>query len=133
VEEGGGRVSLGTSDLVFGAPDGLIPICGTDRGEEFFYAPRGALGQGSLFIEDGEGEFFEYSFSFAEWLYRWLTGEEVTGPGGSAFYPGCSERAVAFETLDQDLAPGLSIERNSHLDEPMVELGLESPEILNDA
>jgi hypothetical protein len=86
--EGDPRVSLGTSDLLFGTPDGLIPICGTDRGEEIFYAPRGALGQGSLFIEDGEGEFFEYSFSFAEWLYLWLTGEEVTGPGGSAFYPG---------------------------------------------
>ncbi|MEE1672193.1 SMI1/KNR4 family protein (plasmid) [Streptomyces sp. WAC07094] len=86
--DGDPRVSLGTSDLAFGTPDGLIPICGTDRGEEIFYAPRGALGRGSLFIENGEGEFFEYSFSFAKWLYLWLTGEEVTGPGGSAFYPG---------------------------------------------
>ncbi|MCZ9350976.1 SMI1/KNR4 family protein [Streptomyces mutabilis] len=86
--EGDPRVSLGTPDLAFGTPDGLIPICSTDRGEEVFYAPRGAVGQGSLFIENGEGEFFEYSFSFAEWLFRWLIGEEVTGPGGSAFYPG---------------------------------------------
>ncbi|MFK0105806.1 hypothetical protein [Streptomyces sp. NPDC091217] len=38
--------------------------------------------------QDGEGEFFEYSFSSAEWLCLWLTGEEVTGPGGSAFRPG---------------------------------------------
>ncbi|MFJ3198608.1 SMI1/KNR4 family protein [Streptomyces griseoviridis] len=86
--EGDPRASLGTSDLVFGTPDGLIPICGTDRGEEIFYASRGTSGHGSLFVETGEGEFFEYSFSFAEWLYLWLTGEEVTGPGGSAFYPG---------------------------------------------
>ncbi|MET8405178.1 SMI1/KNR4 family protein [Streptomyces sp900116325] len=86
--EGDPRVSLGTSDLLFGTPDGLIPICSTDRGESIFYAPQGALGQGSLFIENGEGEFFEYSFSFAKWLYLWVTGEEVTGPGGSAFYPG---------------------------------------------
>ncbi|MET9048124.1 SMI1/KNR4 family protein [Streptomyces sp. NPDC004362] len=32
--DGDPRVSLGTSDLAFGTPDGLIPICGTDRGEE---------------------------------------------------------------------------------------------------
>ncbi|MEV6183071.1 SMI1/KNR4 family protein [Streptomyces sp. NPDC052016] len=86
--EGDPRLSLGIPELVFGTSDGLIPIAGTDRGEEIFYAPRGALGRGSLFVEGGEGEFFEYSFSFAEWLYRWLVGEEVTGPGGSAFYPG---------------------------------------------
>ncbi|MEU8932883.1 SMI1/KNR4 family protein [Streptomyces sp. NPDC048409] len=86
--EGDPRVSLGTSDLLFGTADGLVPICGTDRGEEIFYAPRGAAGQGSFFVENGEGEFFEYSHSFAQWLYLWLIGEEVTGPGGSAFYPG---------------------------------------------
>ncbi|WP_416985752.1 SMI1/KNR4 family protein [Streptomyces sp. T028] len=86
--EGDPRVSLRVPDLVFGTPDGLIPIASTDRGETIFYAPRGALGAGSLFIENGEGEFFEYSFSFAEWLYLWLIGEEVAGPGSSAFYPG---------------------------------------------
>ncbi|MFK0114223.1 hypothetical protein [Streptomyces sp. NPDC091217] len=53
-----------------------------------FYAPRGASGKGSLFVEGGDYEFFEFSCSFAEWLYRWLMGEEMTGPGGSAFYPG---------------------------------------------
>ncbi|WP_432031652.1 SMI1/KNR4 family protein [Streptomyces antibioticus] len=85
--EGDPRISLGVSDLVFGSPDGLIPIASTDRREMIFYAPRGGNGRGVLFV-GGEGEFFEYSFSFAEWLYRWLSGEEVTGPGGSAFYPG---------------------------------------------
>ncbi|QNP75607.1 SMI1/KNR4 family protein [Streptomyces roseirectus] len=86
--EGDPRVSLGVPELLFGTPDGLIPIASTDRGETIFYAPQGALGAGALFIENGEGEFFEYSFSFVEWLYRWLIGEEVTGPGGGAFYPG---------------------------------------------
>jgi hypothetical protein len=86
--DGDPRTSLGTEELVFGTADGLIPIASTDRGETIFYAPRGALGRGSLFIENGEGEFFEYSIGFAEWLYRWLVGEEVTGPGGDAFYPG---------------------------------------------
>ncbi|WP_416956195.1 SMI1/KNR4 family protein [Streptomyces sp. Agncl-13] len=86
--EGDPRISLGVRELVFGTPDGLIPIASTDRAEVIFYAPRGASGRGSLFIENGDYEFLEYSFSFAEWLYRWLIGEEVTGPGGSAFYPG---------------------------------------------
>ncbi len=63
---------------------GLIPLASTDRGETLFYAPRGALCTGSLFVEDGESEFFEYSMKFAEWLYRWLVGEEVTGPGASS-------------------------------------------------
>jgi hypothetical protein len=98
--EGDPRVSLGVPDLVFGTREGLIPIAGTDRGEEIFYAPLGGQGSGSLFIENGESEFFEYSFSFAEWLYLWLVGEEVTGPGGSAFYPG----PVALRDLP--MAPG---------------------------
>jgi hypothetical protein len=93
--EGDPRASLGTEDLAFGTCDGLIPIASTDRGETIFYASRGALGRGSLFIENGEGEFFEYSISFAQWLHLWLIGEEVTGPGGSAFYPG----PVALENL----------------------------------
>lgn len=25
---------------------------------------------------------------FAEWIYRYLIGEEMAGPGSSAFYPG---------------------------------------------
>ncbi|CAM5467485.1 SMI1/KNR4 family protein [Streptomyces canus] len=86
--EGDPRTSLGIPELVFGTLDGLIPIAGTDRAEQVFYAPRGASGKGSLFVEGGDYEFFEFSCSFAEWLYRWLTGEEMTGPGGSAFYPG---------------------------------------------
>ncbi|MBT1094216.1 SMI1/KNR4 family protein [Streptomyces sp. Tu102] len=98
--EGDPRVSLGAPDLLFGTKDGLIPIAGTDRGEEIFYAPSGGQGAGSLFIENGDGEFFEYGFSFAEWLYLWLVGEEVTGPGGSAFYPG----PVALRDLP--MAPG---------------------------
>ncbi|MFD5470672.1 SMI1/KNR4 family protein [Streptomyces sp. NPDC127105] len=86
--EGDPRVSLGVPELVFGTPDGLIPIASTDRGETLFHAPRGGQGTSSLFVEDGEGEFFEYSMTFSEWLYRWLIGEDVAGPGSSAFYPG---------------------------------------------
>ncbi|WP_282700783.1 SMI1/KNR4 family protein [Streptomyces sp. CC219B] len=93
--EGDPRTALGLEQLTFGTADGLIPIASTDRGETIFYAPKGAHGRGSLFIEDGEGEFFEYSFSFSKWLYLWLIGEDVTGPNSSAFYPG----PVVFESL----------------------------------
>ncbi|MFI6466214.1 hypothetical protein [Streptomyces sp. NPDC050538] len=72
--EGDPRISLGVPELVSGTPDGLIPIASTDRAEVIFYAPRGASGRGSLFIENGDYEFLDYSFSFAEWLYRWLVG-----------------------------------------------------------
>ncbi|MFE2276911.1 SMI1/KNR4 family protein [Streptomyces sp. NPDC059454] len=86
--EGDPRESLGVSELYFGDADGLIPIASTNRGETIFYAPKGGQGAGTLFVENGEGEFFEYSMGFAEWLWRWLNGEEVTGPGGAAYYPG---------------------------------------------
>ncbi|BFO16615.1 hypothetical protein SHKM778_30030 [Streptomyces sp. KM77-8] len=86
--EGDPQESLGVSELRFGVADGLIPIASTNRGEVIFYAPKGGQGAGTLFIENGEGEFFEYFMGFAEWLWRWLIGEEVTGPGGAAYYPG---------------------------------------------
>lgn len=86
--EGDPRESLGVSELRFGDSDGLIPVASTNRGETIFYASKGGQGAGTLFVENGEGKFFEYSMGFAEWLWRWLIGEEVTGPGGAAYYPG---------------------------------------------
>jgi len=86
--EGDPRVSLGLPELIFGTSEGLIPLASTDRGEVIFYAAKGAGKSGSLFVEDGEGEFFEYAMGFAEWLYRYLAGEDMAGPGTSAFYPG---------------------------------------------
>ncbi|WP_258572831.1 SMI1/KNR4 family protein [Streptomyces sp. KM273126] len=98
--EGDPRVSLDVDELTFGTSEGLIPLASTDRGETLFYAPRGAQRNGSWFVEDGEGEFFEYTMGFAEWLYRWLVGEDVAGPNSSAFYPG----PVALQGLP--MAPG---------------------------
>ncbi|MFI6943694.1 SMI1/KNR4 family protein [Streptomyces sp. NPDC050418] len=86
--DGDPRVVLGVEELEFGTPNGLIPLAGTDRGETLFYAPRARNGEGVLFVEGGEGEFFEFTMEFAEWLYRWLVGEDVGGPGSSVFYPG---------------------------------------------
>lgn len=30
----------------------------------------------------------EHCMSFAEWLYRYLIGEDMSGPNRAAFYPG---------------------------------------------
>ncbi|MFF7453188.1 SMI1/KNR4 family protein [Kitasatospora sp. NPDC008115] len=73
----------------FGGPGGLIPVARTDRGEVVFLfrdtpdLPWHVVG----FSSDGEG-FHEYDFGFAEWLYRYLAGEEVLGPGSATFHPG---------------------------------------------
>ncbi|TGZ12773.1 hypothetical protein DV517_68570 [Streptomyces sp. S816] len=40
-------------------------------------------------------DFYEYRMSFAEWLYRYLAGEDMFGPGSAAFYPG----PVVFESM----------------------------------
>ncbi|MGW3211578.1 SMI1/KNR4 family protein [Streptomyces parvus] len=99
-KQGAPWVSLGVSDLTFGTADGLIPLVATDRGETVFHAPRGADGAGVLFVEDGEGEFLEFSMGFAEWMYRYLTGEEMAGAGSAAFYPG------PVTLRDLPMAPG---------------------------
>ncbi|WP_260474624.1 hypothetical protein [Streptomyces sp. WAC 05379] len=41
-----------------------------------------------LLVEDGEGGWSQHRMSFAEWLYRYLIGEDMAGPNSSAFYPG---------------------------------------------
>ncbi len=92
--EGDPRRVLGISEMEFGTAGGLTPVASTDRGETIFLAP-GAAGRGvRIFVENGESEFFEYSISFSEWLYRYLAGEDMTGPS-PVFYPG----PVKFESL----------------------------------
>ncbi|MFF1794890.1 SMI1/KNR4 family protein [Kitasatospora sp. NPDC058263] len=73
----------------FGGPDGLIPIAGTDRGETIFLCRSGSHPAWHVvgFSADGE-HFYEYELSFAEWLYRYLIGEEMIGPGSAVLYPG---------------------------------------------
>lgn len=93
--DGDPRPSLGISEMKFGTDDGLTPIVGTDRGETVFLA-RGMAGREfRIFVESGDGEFFEYPICFSEWLYRYLVGEDMAGPNSSAFYPG----PVKFESL----------------------------------
>ncbi|MFV8127911.1 SMI1/KNR4 family protein [Streptomyces syringium] len=93
--DGDPRPSLGLTEMKFGTSEGLTPVASTDRGETIFLA-KGATGQGwRVFVEDGEGEFFEYPISFSEWLYRYLIGEDMAGPNSSVLYPG----PVKFESL----------------------------------
>jgi hypothetical protein len=80
------RVLFGLNELAFGTETGLWPITSTDRGETVFLLS--GLDAPSLLIEDGEGGWSRYAMSFAEWLYRYLIGEDMTGPNSSAFYPG---------------------------------------------
>jgi hypothetical protein len=81
---------------VFGAPAGLVPLMDTDRGEYVFGVVDEASKEWRILACDGdEQDFHEYLMSFSEWLYRYLTGEDMFGPGSAVFYPG----PVVFESM----------------------------------
>ncbi len=81
------RLLCELAELSFGTRDGLWPIASTDRGETLFLVEADSNAPW-LLIDDGEGGWARYDMSFAEWLYRYLTGEDMAGPNSSAFYPG---------------------------------------------
>ncbi|MEU9272456.1 SMI1/KNR4 family protein [Streptomyces sp. NPDC048251] len=81
------RLLLGLTELSFGTRNGLWPIASTDRGETLFLVAVDDPAPWIL-VEDGEGGWARYDMSFAEWLYRYLIGEDMAGPNTSAFYPG---------------------------------------------
>ncbi|MFF1604131.1 SMI1/KNR4 family protein [Streptomyces mirabilis] len=81
------RLLFGLTELSFGTSNGLWPIASTDRGETLFLTAADGTLSGIL-VEDGEGGWAQYEMSFAEWLYRYLVGEDMAGPNTSAFYPG---------------------------------------------
>ena len=95
---------FGENHPQFGGPGGLIAIAGTDREERLFFLK--SANEWSIVVYNGGGRnsFHQYNMTFSEWLYRYLTGEEVAGPGSSAFYPG----PVRFERLPVE--PGGQIE-----------------------
>lgn len=82
------RKLFGLAELTFGTAQGLWPLASTDRGEDIFLLPGRAGQEDRLIIADGDGWWSEYRMTFAEWLYRYLIGEDMTGPNSSAFYPG---------------------------------------------
>ncbi|MER5565958.1 SMI1/KNR4 family protein [Streptomyces goshikiensis] len=86
--DGDPRIALGLDEMEFGTERGLTPIASADSGQTVFLARKQEESRDLLFVEDGDGEFFEYSMSFSEWLYRYLIGEDMSGPNTSYFYPG---------------------------------------------
>lgn len=80
------RLLLGLTELTFGTDPGLWPITSTDRGETVFLV-TGADAPW-LLVADGDLGWSRYDMTFTEWLYRYLTGEDMAGPNSSAFYPG---------------------------------------------
>ncbi|MFE0791116.1 hypothetical protein [Streptomyces mutabilis] len=48
-----------------------------------------------ILVEDGEGGWAQCEMNFAEWLYRYLSGEDMAGPNTSAFSPSVETIAVA--------------------------------------
>lgn len=78
---------------VLGSPGGLIPVFSSDHGCHVFLAEP-SPGEWRVVVDSHDGN-YEYSMGFSEWLYRYLIGEEMYGPGNSDFYPG----PVQLETL----------------------------------
>ncbi|MEU4494503.1 SMI1/KNR4 family protein [Streptomyces sp. NPDC023998] len=98
--EGDPRPILGVNEIKFGVRQGLTPILSSDRGETVFLGHTAASSGARIFVETGDEEFFEYPVSFAEWLYRYLTGEDMAGPGSAIFYHG----PVKFARLPTEAA-----------------------------
>ncbi|MFI9628687.1 SMI1/KNR4 family protein [Streptomyces sp. NPDC052042] len=78
----------GLTEPVFRVPEGLMPLTSTDRGEYLFLLPGHEEREARLITYDGDGYWSAHKMSFAEWLYRYLVGEDMAGPNSSAFYPG---------------------------------------------
>jgi hypothetical protein len=79
------RRLFGLEVLRFGTPDGLWPLASSDRGETVFLvadtdAPRYLVAYCETLVE--------HRIGFAEWLHRYLLGEDMTGPNSAVFYPG---------------------------------------------
>ncbi|MFI8827321.1 SMI1/KNR4 family protein [Streptomyces sp. NPDC053431] len=98
------RVLFGLTELSFGTRNGLWPIASTDRGETIFLMAADNTPPWFL-VEDGEGGWARYDLSFAEWLYRYLIGEDMAGPNTSAFYPGLVQLCRLPMTADERPEP----------------------------
>ncbi len=98
------RLLFGLEELRFGTRNGIWPIASTDRGDTVFFVAAGDPAPW-LLIEDGEGGWARYDMGFAEWLYRYLIGEDMAGPDSSAFYPGPVQLCRLPMTVDDRPEP----------------------------
>ncbi|WP_234314073.1 MULTISPECIES: hypothetical protein [unclassified Streptomyces] len=82
------RVICNRPRIVFGTPDGLIPLCGTGRGADVFLAPEVHGFPDGMVVQGAEDDRVGHPMTFAEWLYRYLIGEETAGWGSTAHHSG---------------------------------------------
>ncbi|PJM98621.1 hypothetical protein CG740_34855 [Streptomyces sp. CB01201] len=79
------RQLFGLDELSFGTRTGLWPIASTDRGENIFLL---AAPDTPRLVVNFDETWAEHRTSFAEWLYRYLIGEDMCGPNSAVFYRG---------------------------------------------
>ena len=82
------RVFCQLPQLSFGTAQGLTPIAATDQGAAVFVAPSVHGFSDGVVVQGAEGDWVGHPMTFAEWLYRYLIGEELAGWDSTAFYPG---------------------------------------------
>ncbi|MFF7334963.1 hypothetical protein [Streptomyces sp. NPDC008150] len=82
------RVFCDLSHLTFGTAQGLVPLAATDQGAAIFGAPQVHGFTDGVVVQGSEGDWAGHAMTFAEWLYRYLTGEEMAGWDSTVFYPG---------------------------------------------
>ncbi|MFJ4705811.1 hypothetical protein ACIP6I_13270 [Streptomyces anulatus] len=82
------RVFCQLPQLSFGTAEGLLPIAATDQGAAVFVASSVHGFSDGVVVQGAEGDWVGHPMTFAEWLYRHLVGEEMTGWDSAASYPG---------------------------------------------
>ncbi|MFB6578594.1 MULTISPECIES: hypothetical protein [unclassified Streptomyces] len=65
-----------------------IPFADTDQGACIFLAPEVHGFPDGVVVQGPEGDWAGHPMTVAEWLYRYLIGEEMAGWGCAARYPG---------------------------------------------
>ncbi|MDD9380856.1 SMI1/KNR4 family protein [Streptomyces sp. ZAF1911] len=82
------RVICNRPQITFGSSDGLIPLASTDQGAAVFLAPEVHGYSDGIVVQGSEGDWAGHAMDFAEWLYRYLAGEEMAGWASAALHPG---------------------------------------------
>ncbi|MCX4960868.1 hypothetical protein [Streptomyces virginiae] len=65
--------------------DGLAD---TDQGARIYLAPEVHGFPDGVVVQGPDGDWAGHPMTFAEWLHRYLSGEEMAGWGSAAHYPG---------------------------------------------
>lgn len=82
------RVFCNLPQLSFGTAEGLVLLAATDQGAAVFGARQVHGSSNGVVVQGEEGDWAGHSMTFAEWLYRYLIGEEMTGWDSATFSSG---------------------------------------------